>query len=357
MQLQKSTFSFAVAVVFGGLVLPLTDPAFSQTDFYKGKTITLIQGRRPGGTGDVRVRALIPFLQKHIPGNPTIITEFIPGAGGRKAANHLYSAVKPDGLTIGNIGAGFVSNAVLGEPGVQYDVDKMIYLGSPNSRTSYLFFTTKTAALDSLEKLRAASSVRIGAQSVGHDNYIIARLFAWILDLKDPKFVTGYSGPEVDLALLGGEVDARANSSETVFMRNREWLGDGPVRFHAVIEIPRGFRLRHPALERVPELESFAHTKTQKLAISMFRNFRLVGSPYILPPNTPKEQVGILQQAFRKALKDPEFLETWKKLTKMEAQPLLPEEQHQTVKEIPRDPETIKLFNQIAGGGPLPGRQ
>lgn len=84
---------------------------------------------------------------------------------------------------------------------------------------------------------------------------------------------------------------------------------------------------------------------------------RLIGSPYILPPNTPKERVEILQEAFRKALRDPESLETWKKLTKMDAQPLLPEEQQQAIRETPRDPEIIKLFNQIAGGGPLPARR
>ena len=58
--------------------------ALSQAPFYQGKTITIIQGREPGGTGDMRVRAVLPYLRKYIPGNPTIVTEFMPGAGGRK---------------------------------------------------------------------------------------------------------------------------------------------------------------------------------------------------------------------------------------------------------------------------------
>jgi len=196
-----------------------SDSAFSQSPFYQGKTITIIQGRDPGGTGDMRVRAVMPYLRKYIPGNPTIVTEFMAGGGGRKAANHIYRGARPDGLTIGNVGAGLVSAAILGEVGVQYDLDKLIYVGSPNSATQYVFVTRREAGLNSLEKLRAKPGVRVGAQSVGHDIYIQGRLFAYILGLKEPKFVTGYSGPEVDLALMRGEVDARANIADTVLQQ------------------------------------------------------------------------------------------------------------------------------------------
>ena len=104
------------------LVVPLTllivfpRLALAQAPFYQGKTVTIVQGRDAGGTGDMRVRALMPFLQKHIPGNPTIVNEYMPGGGSRKAANHVYKSVRPDGLTIGNLGLGMVSSALLGEP-------------------------------------------------------------------------------------------------------------------------------------------------------------------------------------------------------------------------------------------------
>jgi hypothetical protein len=78
----------------------------------------------------MRVRAIIPYLQKYVPGNPSVVSEFMPGGGGRKAANYIYRSARPDGLTMGNIGGGMVLNAVLGEPGVQYDLDKLNYLGA-----------------------------------------------------------------------------------------------------------------------------------------------------------------------------------------------------------------------------------
>ena len=157
---------------------------YAQSDFYKGKTITVVQIVDAGGTGDLRRKALFPFLQKYIPGNPTIVSDYMPGGGGRKAANHVYRVAKADGLTIGGMSSSLVSNAILDTGGVQYDIDKLTYLGSPVSVFHYVFLTRKEAGLGSLEKLRAAAGVRIGAQEVGHDIYITGRLFAYLLNLK-----------------------------------------------------------------------------------------------------------------------------------------------------------------------------
>jgi len=302
----------------------------------------------------MRVRAVISFLRKYIPGQPTIVTEFIPGAGGRRAANHIYRGTRPDGLTIGNVGAGLVANAVLGQTGVQYDLDKLIYLGSPNSATHYVFLSRKEVGLSSLEKLRAASGIRIGAQSVGHDIYMNGRLFAYLLGLKEPRFVTGYSGPEVDTALMRGEVDARANIADTLIQRTPDWVKKGLVDFHAIIEIPKGDK--HPHFGYLPELESFARSDKERKVLAMFRAFRLTGSPYILPPGTPKELVEILQEAMRKTFKDAEFHREFKKLTGDDPTPLMPEAHEKAIRELPRDSEIVELFKKLAGAEPLPPR-
>ena len=186
--------------------------AAAQTSFFQGKTITIVQGRAPGGSGDYRVRAVLPFLQKYIPGNPTFIHEYMDGGGGRKAANHIFALTRSDGLVIGNVGGGVVANAVLGDKGVQYDLDKLPFIGSPYSATHYVFATRRELRLINLEKLRGATGIRIGAQSVGHTNYTIGRMFAALLGLKDSKYVTGYSIPERDVALLRGEIDKRKNT-------------------------------------------------------------------------------------------------------------------------------------------------
>src|SRR5512145_916938 len=205
-----------LALVFSGLVL-FPSVGSTQEPYYKGKTITVIEGNSPGGTADLRTKTIVSFLPKYIPGNPTIVTQYVPGAGGRQAASQVFRAAA-DGLTIGATSPGVLSSAVLGEPGVDYDPFKFIYLGSPFSENNNMFVTRKALGLDSLEKLRAASGLRVGAQSVGHVQYIRGRLFAWLLDLKDAKFVVGYAGTELDIALERGEIDARAAAVDPVSM-------------------------------------------------------------------------------------------------------------------------------------------
>jgi len=88
----------------------------------------------------------------------------------------------------------------------------------------------------------------------------------------------------------------------------------------------------------------------------MYRTFRLIGTPYILPPGTPKAQVQILREAMRKAYQDPEFHKEFKKLSGFEASPIMPEEMEKAIRELPRDKETVELFKKLSGADPLPAR-
>jgi tripartite-type tricarboxylate transporter receptor subunit TctC len=164
---------FFAMLFFSGLI----ERGFSQAPFYEGKTITVVLGTAAGALGDLRTKALVAVLRKHIPGNPTIVIEYMPGGGGRKAANHMYKSARPDGLTIGAMLAAFVPTAFL-DVGVLYDLDKLIYLGAIQSGVSHVFHTRKGAGLDTLAKLRTASGVRIPAPSVGHITYSGGRTFA-----------------------------------------------------------------------------------------------------------------------------------------------------------------------------------
>jgi tripartite-type tricarboxylate transporter receptor subunit TctC len=353
----KSNFGLAAALLLATLFAQLSflpEDLLGQAPFYQSKTITIIQGREAGGSGDMSVRAVIPYLQKYVPGNPIVVSEFMPGGGGRKAANYVYRSARPDGLTIGNIGGGMVLNAVLGESGVQYDLDKFVYLGTSDSAIVWVFLTRREAGLSSLETLRGASSARIGAQSVGHVIYVCGRLFAYLLGMKDAKFVTGYSGPELDMALIRGEVDARANIADTLLTRTPEHLERGLVDLHATLEAPKG--RRHPRFAHLPELDSFAHSEKEHRVLAMFRSFRVSGSPYVLPPGVPRERVEILQEAMRKIFKDPEFHTEYKKLTGEDPTPVSSEALEKIIREVPRDSETVEFFKKFAGPGPLPQR-
>jgi len=344
---------------FFGLVLSClvwSAEVHAQAPFYQGKTITIVQGRDPGGTGDLRVRALVPFLQKFTPGNPTIIMEFMPGGGSRKAANHVYRSARPDGLTIGNFSSGVVSLAILGESGVLYDIDKFHYLGSPYSTYHSVFVTRKEAGLDTLDKLRAASGLKIGGQSLGFSTYNEGRLFGYMLGLKDPLFIAAFGGAELDPALMRGEIDGRATGPDTILQRNPDWFDKGLVNIHAIMETPRGDKHPHPFFAKLPELESFAKNDRERRMLALQRGFRVTGTPFVLPPGTPKDRVDILKEAFRKTYLDPEFTKYYRKLTADDPSPLLPENHEKAIRDVPRDPEAIELFKIIAGPKKLPPR-
>jgi tripartite-type tricarboxylate transporter receptor subunit TctC len=335
-------------------IVLLPDFLYSQSDFYRGKTITIIHGRSAGGAGDFRVRAVAPFLNRHIPGNPTIVHEYMDGGGGRKAANHIFNSARPDGLTIGNVGGGAVPSAVLGETGVQYDLEKPHFVGSPVSTHHYLLLTRREVGFSTLEKLRQASGVRLGAQSVGHTVYNVGRIMGWLLGMKDIRDVTGFSTPERDVAFLRGEIDAIAATDEAFAVRKADWLEKELIDLHVIYAIPR--ENKHPRFSYLPEIDGFAKTERERKILTMFRNFGLTGSPFILPPAMPKERVEIIKEALRKSFKDADFFKEFRKVTGEDPTPLMPEANEKAIRDLPRDAETLELYKKFAGPGPIPPR-
>jgi tripartite-type tricarboxylate transporter receptor subunit TctC len=334
--------------------LGLAVHVFPQTDFYKGKTIKIIRGGGPGGSGEFQTRALMKVLEKHIPGHPRLMMEFVEGAAGRKAANLIYNSTRPDGLTIGSIGAGLVVGPILGLPGSNYDLDKFIYLGSTDSGDPYIFYSKASLGLDNLEKLRAASGLRIGAHAVGHPVYVAGRLAAYLLDLKEPRFVTGFTGPEIYIAITRGELDAHGTGAARFVIEQPEWIEKKLVNFHATLTVPKG--RHHSMFAQVPEYGSFVKSDKERKLLDMFRAFQYPRWPYLFPPGTPKEPVQIIREAIRKSFVDPEFPKEFKKLMGDDASPLDGEELERAIKELPREKEVVQLYQKIAGADPLPPR-
>ncbi|OGP25391.1 MAG: hypothetical protein A2038_09455 [Deltaproteobacteria bacterium GWA2_57_13] len=350
MQFKTKSLSAWVLAAGIGWVWLFPDHALSQTPYYQGKTITVVRGGGPAGSGEFQVRPLVNYLGKHIPGNPHVVLEFVTGAAGRKAANALYKA-KPGGLTIGSAGGGVIPGPILGLPGSNYDIDKFIWLGSTEIGNPYIFFSRKEAGLDNLEKLRRASGIRIGAHAVGHSVYVTGRLFAYVFQLKEPRFVVGFTDPELDIAMAQGEVDARTTSGVDTLLRKD--IAE-KLDFHATIMNPKG--KSDPRFANLPDLERFTKNETERKVIDLFRAFQYPRWPLHLPPGTPKELVGILREAVAKAFKDPGFHEEFKKVMGREPTPISGEDVERAVRELPREAEVIALYKKLAESGPVPPR-
>jgi tripartite-type tricarboxylate transporter receptor subunit TctC len=276
----------------------------------------------------------------------------MPGGGGRKLANHIYHNAKGDGLMIGASSPGILASAVLGMSGVKFDPARFIYLGSPFSENINTFVTRKGLGINSVDKLRERAGLRVGGQSVGHVQFIRSRLFAWLLGLKEPKFVVGYAGAELDVALERGEIDARAAAVDKETMSEEyKKIAD----FHTILEIPLGSR--PPVFAGLPEVGTFTRTQLEKDVLTMSRTFWGAGTLIFLPPNTPENLVRTVRQAIRRSFEDRQFHEAYKKLLGVEPTPLMPEDQQKLVADLPRDPEVVKSFAAIADMGPLPPRR
>ena len=324
--------------------------ALADSPFYQGKTITIVQSTEPGGSGDLRTKAVASALAKHIPGNPTIMMQYMPGGGGIKAANYMFKSARPDGLTIGRVGPGHVQSAVMRDPGVSFDIDQFIYMGSPISRWASVFYTRKELGLTSLEKLQSHTRLRIGAQSVGHPVYVRGRLVAWLLGLKEPAYVTGYSAPEMEVAFRQGETDAQVEDPSDDEIKTEF------AHFHLVFNTPNPYKHPHPRFRPLPHIHEFAKTEKEQKLLALFQVFRAVGDSYVLSPGTPRDRVDILREAMRRALKDQEFFQRFKTTMGVEATPMFPEEQQKMVKGTPRETEILDLYKTLAGPGPLPMR-
>jgi tripartite-type tricarboxylate transporter receptor subunit TctC len=349
MRLKTNSISAWILAGAVGHVLLLPAQAYCQAPYYQGKTIAIVRGGGPGGSGEFQTRVLLPYLKKYIPGNPDFVMEFMPGASGRKGANYIYNA-KPDGLKIGSAGA-MIPGPILGLAGSNYDIDKFIYLGSTETGNPYVFYTRKELGLDSLEKLRSKPGIRIGAQSVGHSVYVTARMFAYLLEFKEPKFIAGFTSPEMDVAMSGGELDARTTSSLDDFVQKGT---KDNFHYHATLAVPKG--APHPDLPGLADMDSFAKSDKERKVLDLFRAFQYPRWPIHLPPGTPKELVQILRAAMAKTYKDAGFRQDFKKLMGREPSPLSGEDLQKAVRELPRDAEVIALYKKFADAGPLPPR-
>jgi tripartite-type tricarboxylate transporter receptor subunit TctC len=315
--------------------------------FYEGKTIQLLVASGPGATTDISARLVGRYLGKHIPGNPNIVVQNMPGAGGVVAANHLFNVAKPDGLTIAAISRANYIEQMVGRPEVKTDFRKLSWIGAFNKAPMMAACRSDTE-YKSIAAIRAAKTPpRFGQSGTGSISYVFANLMEKILDLKI-KNVTGFkSGRDTDLGLERGEIDCRATSDITVIRApwNR-WVKDNYVTF-IIQQGPEKSALLPPAptiaeLAR-PEAKPYLNLMDVMLAYTEFDR------PFAAPPNVPKERVQILRESFERMLKNAEFSAEAKKLLDWDGRTYLGGEQLQKklIDTVTQPPEVLKRVKGI----------
>jgi len=195
-----------LAVMMG--IVSVAQVSSAQSNFYEGKTIRIIVGFSPGGGYDALARMLSRHMPKYIPGHPTILVENMTGAGSLLAANHIFKVAKPDGLTFGHFSGGFAYSQVMGQPGIEFDVRKFVFLGAV-ARDESAIALTKASGITNMDQWFAAKTpVKLGTTgpgAFGTDNVVKVVKAALNLPI---QVISGYKGTaDMRLAAESGEID------------------------------------------------------------------------------------------------------------------------------------------------------
>jgi tripartite-type tricarboxylate transporter receptor subunit TctC len=291
------------------MLLLLGSPVYAQ-DFYQGKTIRIVVATTPGGGFDAYSRMIARHMSKHIPGNPSLVIENMPGAAFLIGTNYLYRQAKPDGLTLGNWIGNLVVHQVLGRSGVEFDARRFEYIGAPvtNHDTCVM---SRASGIDSAQKwLASPTPVKMGATPPGSSAYDNVAILKEALGLP-AQIVSGYKGTaEIRLAIDANEVSGicgLAWASTKVTWRKQLESGDVKVVLQNAL-VP------HPELPDVPTAISLAKTDMGKKLLQLgLHDVGAITYIYSFPPATPKDRVQILRRAFQETMKDAEFVAEAKK--------------------------------------------
>ena len=298
----------AVAFSFGS--------AARAQEFYKDKVITFIVGYSPGGTYDQYTRLIARHIGKYVPGNPTAIVENRPGAGGIIAANHLYNVVKPDGLTVAAWAAPLILQHIMGNEATKFDGRKVGWIGIPGPYDTACHFSRESGIKTMDDWLAAKRPVKISSIGPGTSLSDVPKLLKASLGLP-LELVEGYKGgAEARLAVENGEVDGLCASWQATKVSWRSQMESGKIRVVLQTTLKS-----HPDLKEVPLANNYAKTDEGRTLLKVADNVHVYQFPYSTAPGTPPERLQILQQAFLKALRDPELLAEAKK-AQLEVEPI-----------------------------------
>ena len=267
-------------------------------DFFKGKLIKIIVGASAGGAFEVNARILGRHMTRHIPGQPTIVVEAMPGAGGARAMAYMYNAAPQDGSYWGAVLPSSIISPLL-RP-VKYDSAKFHWLGSltPMSTVASVWHTAPAKTLDEAKKTKLI----MATSSKLSNAYLIPALLNAIVGTKF-TFVQGYAGgAPMNLAMEKGEVNGRVNYYNSYIVLQSEWIKE-----HKVIHLVQA----GPAIKDlpdVPRLVDLMKTDEERRIAAVLSVDSDVGHGFYLPPRVPAERVAALVRAFADTMKDPAFV-------------------------------------------------
>jgi tripartite-type tricarboxylate transporter receptor subunit TctC len=280
-------------------------PVLAQSDvaeFYRGKTVNVVNGGGAGGGSDVYAHIIAPLMRKYMPGNPTFVFQHMPGAGGARAANFAYSAAPQDGTSLLRPLQEMPLWALLGTPGLKYDAGRFQYIGGAYVARSTISVLKSKTSVRTIADARQTEVV-VAAGGKASQPYMYPTLANALAGTKF-KLVTGYPGTgAMNIAMERGEVQGRAGSWNSFKGAMPHWIEKDLLANLAVIGPDR-----EPDLPDVPLLTEFIADPADRALMDIIDATAFFGHAWVAPPGVPADRVAALRDAFARTLKDPEVI-------------------------------------------------
>ena len=302
-------------------------------DFYHGKTINLIVGTSAGNDYDYRGRLIARYIGKHIPGEPTVVPQNMPGAGGIKAANYLASIAPHDGTVLHAIMTNMMASQAVGSHGIEFDARKFRWIGnttsSPNVTNSWY-----TSGITSIEQTKTRPLI-LGAPA-GTAGVTYGTVMNALVGTKF-KIVTGYpGGNEVNLAMERGEVEGRGSNSWASWKSTKpDWLAQKKITMLVQIGLKRD-----PDLPDVPLLLELATDELDRKVMTFLSAETAISRAVVTTPDVPADRLEALRRAFDATMKDPQFIAEAEK-AQMDMSPMTGEESQKIADSIVNTPPEV----------------
>ncbi len=317
--------------------------ASSIEEFFRGKQIKMVLPTAPGGSTSLYGMTLAEFMARHIPGRPTIVAEYRPGAGGVVAASHVYKVAPKDGTTITMLLSSMITTQLMQPEKAKFDTPKFTFIGRIADLPRALI-AWHTAGLNTIEDAKTRE-VALGASGKGSNTVIHPALMNALAGTRF-KIVTGYRGAgDTYLALERGELAATTVAWDGLVSERGDWLKEGKVK----VLVRIGHR-KIKGFEQVPSLIDLGATAEDKAVLALALVPSEIGQAVAAPPGVPADRVAALRRAFDMTMKDPAFLEFTRK-RQMPVEPMTGDELRRLVEQGMAVPKSVvqRMIKHIGG--------
>jgi tripartite-type tricarboxylate transporter receptor subunit TctC len=310
--MRSRSLPLSAAAFLAALTFASATPAAAQGAL-AGKSVQMIIGFGPGGGYDLWGRTVGRHIGRHLPANPTVVPQNMPGAGSYVAASYIFNIAPKDGSVLGIIARDAALGPLSGAAGARFDPIRLSWIGTPTKETNVCiaYHTAQVkSARDLLEKQLIVGDTGPGTGTRSYPkalNELIGTRF---------KLVGGFpASSDVFLAMERGEVEGICESFDSIKIRRPDWIATKRISI-----LFQGGAAPNPELKDVPFVLDFARTPVEKQALEFLYAGQGIGRPFVAPPELPAERLRMLRDAFNATMQDAQFRADAEK-SKLELEP------------------------------------